>query len=225
MLPIILVGGFLMDWRAYRPFAQLLERRLGADVRIAPFTRLTWFGASALGGYATLLRLTHQTVEETLRATGAARVNFIGHSAGGSVARLYLGDVDYDGVAFAGHRRAASLITLGCPHFSLLSWTRRTVDFINHHYPGAFYSQVAYVAAIGESVRGKFPGSLAEMAAHQSYQLVCGDGSAVGDGVVPVQSGQLPGAENFVLPNIQHVPNRSEPWYDAALDRWAPFLR
>jgi hypothetical protein len=63
------------------------------------------------------------------------------------------------------------------------------------------------------------------MAAYQSYRLVCGDGTVWGDGVVPVESGQLDGATNYVCEGIQHVPNRADAdWYDAVLTQWVRHL-
>jgi hypothetical protein len=223
--PIVIIGGFLVDWTAYQPLATTLETTCRVPVAIVPLTQASWLYASVTGSYRSLLELTHTTVEKTCREHAARRLNFVTHSAGGIVARLYLGDEDYDGVAYSGHRRTATLITLGCPHASLLSWTRRTMDFVNRCYPGAFYRTVRYVAVIGRAMRGAFPGTLAEMAAYQSYRLVCGDGTVWGDGVVPVESGQLDGATNYVCEGIQHVPNRPDAaWYDAVLTRWRQHL-
>jgi hypothetical protein len=223
--PIVIIGGFLVDWTAYQPLARTLETACRVPVAIVPLTQASWLYASVTGSYRSLLELTHATVERTCREQAAKRLNFVTHSAGGVVARLYLGDENYDGVAYGGYRRVATLVTLGCPHTSLLPWTRRTMDFVNSRYPGAFYPAVQYVAVIGRAIRGAFPGTLAEMAAYQSYWLVCGDGTAWGDGVVPVESGQLAGATNYVCEGIQHVPNRPDTaWYDAVLSQWGQHL-
>ncbi|MCS7080805.1 MAG: lipase [Chloracidobacterium sp.] len=222
--PIVIVGGFLLDWAAYQPLATLLETTCRVPVAIVPLTQASWLYASVTGSYRNLLELTHTTVEQTRRTHDAKFVNFVTHSAGGVVARLYLGEDDYDGVAYGGWRRTATLVTLGCPHHSLLSWTRRTMDFVNGHYPGAFYARVRYVALIGRAIRGEFPGTLEAMAAYQSYRLVCGDGNVWGDGVVPVESGQLEGATNEVCEGVQHVPNRPA-WYDTTLPRWARYIQ
>ncbi|MGQ9896790.1 MAG: esterase/lipase family protein [Acidobacteriota bacterium] len=223
--PIIIIGGFLVDWTAYQPLALTLETTYRISVAIVPLTRASWLYASVTGSYYSLLELTHAMVEKTCREYPAKQLNFVTHSAGGIVARLYLGDRNYDGVAYSGHQKAATLITLGCPHTSLLSWTRRTMDFVNGHYPGAFYETVRYVAVIGRAIRGAFPGTLAEMAAYQSYRLVCGDGTVWGDGVVPVESGQLDGATNYICEGIQHVPNQpAAAWYDTVLAQWGRHL-
>ncbi|OYT73838.1 MAG: lipase [Chloracidobacterium sp. CP2_5A] len=219
--PIVIIGGFLVDWTAYRSLAALLETTCRVPVAIAPLTTASWLYASATGSYRSLLELVHATVEKT---RPAKRLNFVTHSAGGIVARLYMGEDDYDGVAYGGWRRTATLVTLGCPHRSQLSWTRRAMDFVNGRYPGAYYAQARYVALIGRAIRGAFPGTLAEMAAYQSYRLVCGDGRVWGDGVVPVESGQLEGATNEVCEGVQHVPGRPA-WYDTTLPRWARHIQ
>ncbi len=222
--PIVIVGGFLLDWTAYQSFADLLETTCRVPVTIVPLTQGSWLYASATGSYRNLLELTHTAVEQARQTHRAKRINLVTHSAGGVVARLYLGEERYDGLAYGAWQWTATLVTLGCPHHSLLSWTRRTMDFVNRHYPGAYYAPVRYVSLIGRSVRGAFPGTLSEMAAYQSYQLVCGKGDVWGDGVVPVESGQLEGATNEVCEGVQHVPGRPA-WYDTTLPRWVAYVQ
>ncbi len=223
--PIVIVGGFLLDSTNYLSLAKKLETEYSAMVYTVPFTLGTWLAASGASSYAGLLKMTDETVAWALRESGAEKVNFVGHSAGGSVARLYMGDQDYDGVNFAGFERTAALVTLGCPHFSRLSYTRRTIDFINEHYPDAFYPDVVYAAVTGRSVEGKFPGTFAEMFAYNNYRLTCGEGGVWGDGVVPMESCLLPGAENAVYEGVHHTPNRPHRWYDAEIAHWSQFLR
>jgi triacylglycerol esterase/lipase EstA (alpha/beta hydrolase family) len=100
-----------------------------------------------------ILRLLHQTVEQILRKEGGGQVNLIGHSAGGWIGRIYLGeqpycihgDVDKHANLWGHHSRIATLVTLGTPHSSGERWTRKNLDFVNQNYPGAFYPDVSYV--------------------------------------------------------------------------------
>jgi pimeloyl-ACP methyl ester carboxylesterase len=223
--PVIIVGGFLLDAGNYRSLAEKLKSHCSATVYTVPFTLGSWLAASGASSYANLLKMTHETVARALAETGAEKVNFVGHSAGGSVARLYMGDKDYDGVNFAGFERTASLVTLGCPHFSQLSYTRRTIDFINEQYPDAYYPDIVYAATVGRSVEGRIPGTFGEMFAFNNYRLTCGKGGVWGDGVVPVESCLLPGADNTVYEGVHHTPNRPHRWYDAEIDHWSQFLR
>ncbi len=224
-LPIVIVGGFLSDWRWYIPFRDRLERTFSVRTFVVPIDRWDWFGPIVGGTYTTTLLALDHTVGRALAETGAERVNLIGHSAGGTIGRLYLGEKDYFGRSYAGHRRTASLVTLGTTHVSLLSWTRRNIDFINDAYPGAFYRDVAYVSVAGKSVFGKFPGTLAEMVAFNNYRTVLGRGDVWGDGVVPIEATEIPGVPHIILPEVHHLPNSEYPWYDSGLDRWGEFLR
>ena len=60
--------------------------------------------------------------------------------------------------------------------------------------------------------------------AYNSYEAVCGDGTTLGDGVVPLCSAHLQNAIQITLPNIYHSINVPEQWYGTdtvfAFDVW-----
>ena len=58
---------------------------------------------------------------------------------------------------------------------------------------------------------------------------MCGDAAVWGDGITPVASASLDGAENLVLEGVYHSPLGAEagrPWYGSAgvLEQWAGLL-
>lgn len=71
-----------------------------------------------------ILRQLDRTVKQILQQNNASQVNLIGHSAGGWISRIYLGEVPYLGRGeitsslFSAHPQVATLITLGTPHVS-----------------------------------------------------------------------------------------------------------
>jgi pimeloyl-ACP methyl ester carboxylesterase len=157
-----------------------------------------------------------RTVELALDETGADRIDLIGHSAGGRVARAYLGHLPYANIAYDGQRYVASLTTLGTSHETYEIWVKEFASMVNERYPGAFYPHIAYHSVAGQSVRGRRIGNLEEMLAYRSYEVSFGDGDQIGDGIVPTTSCYLTGADNLVLEGARHAPyNAPHTWYGA----------
>lgn len=94
---------------------------------------------------------------------------------------------------------------------------------------------------IGVGVKGKVPsGVLEEMFAFVSYLPLCGQGTGIGDGVVPWETGILEGSESILLERTVHAdflptPGKAVPlplrdqgyqWYGCAdgLPGWAHVL-
>ena len=64
----------------------------------------------------------------------------------------------------------------------------------------------------------------------QGYKQVCGSAAAWGDGITPVQTAHLDGADNVTLEGVFHTPlgsSDSRPWYGTpkVLDQWVDKLR
>jgi len=158
-------------------------------------------------------------------------VALVGHSAGGWIARIYLGDrAEYCGEVYGGAEgRVDRLCTLGTPHTSEDSIARKTLGFVNSTYPDvASLRGIRRAVAVGgrgtrgdaRGVAGRFPDFT-----FQSYELCCGDGTAEGDGVTPLCcSHALPGAETLELEGVQHGPQPESKgtWYGSlsALPLW-----
>jgi triacylglycerol esterase/lipase EstA (alpha/beta hydrolase family) len=229
MLPTVILPGYLESAPAYFPLAQQLSDR-GAPTRVVPIKLRDWL--PTLGGRSMLpiLRLLHQTVTEVLTEHNCQQINLIGHSAGGWISRIYLGDRPYDihgdvrdGEAYWNAKsRVAALICLGTPQFSEEKWTKKNLNFVNDNYPGAFYPEVDYICLAGKTLEGKQPWGLA----YQSYKITCGNGKTWGDGITPIEAAFLDGAKNLEIPDVKHSP-RSNFWYGspAALEQWIGFLR
>jgi pimeloyl-ACP methyl ester carboxylesterase len=214
--PVVLVGGWLSSPADYAGMARVLAgppyRRI---VYITDISRAEW-AAIRDPNFAPVLDTVAHTVELALDETGADRVDLIGHSSGGRVARAYLGHQPYGEVAYDGQRHVASLTTLGTAHETYEVWVKGFAGLVNGRYPGAFYPHIAYRSVAGESVRGRRLGRPEEMLAYRSYAASFGDGEQVGDGIVPTASCYLAGADNLVLQGARHAPyNAPRTWYGA----------
>lgn len=215
-LPVVLIGGWLSSPRDYEPLAQVLARApYGYIVYITDIRRREWARLRD-PDFRFVLDILERTVATARAETGADHVHLIGHSAGGRIARAYLGDREYYGKIYGGHQWVKSLTTLGTPHTTWEVYVRQFGQFVNDIYPGAYHSHIRYRSVAGESVRGKRWGTPEEMFAYRSYELVIGDGHAIGDGVTPTQSCYLPGADNLILRGVRHAPyNAPQQWYGA----------
>ncbi|MCS6812025.1 MAG: lipase, partial [Cyanobacteria bacterium] len=179
-----------------------------------------------------ILRRLDQTVSEVLATTKTSQVTLIGHSAGGWIARIYLGekpytihgDVQADANLWDARHRIHTLVTLGTPHVSQEPWTRRNLDFVNINYPGAFYNDVRYVCVAGKAVYGE--PRWGSWLAYQSYKITVGDGRVWGDGITPIAAAHLEGAQNLTLEGAKHAPTSGGPWYGSPefLPVWLPYL-
>ena len=232
MLPTVILPGFLEAAIAYRPLEQLLQQ-LGFPTVTVPLQRQDWF--PTLGGrpMTPILLQLHRTVEQVLQQYNVAKVNLIGHSAGGWISRIYLGEKAYlaRNAAIAAippweaYRFVATLVTLGTPHISQERWTRWNLDFVNNNYPGAFYSsQVRYVCVAGKSIFGQR--RRGSWLAYSSYRLTCGQGNCWGDGITPIAAAHLEKAENLVLEGVKHSPKATGIWYGSpqVVPSWVSYL-
>ena len=140
--------------------------------------------------------------------------------------------------------QVCGVVTLGAPHEpppdTVMDMTGGALKQTCQNFPGAYHQkELFYVTVIGNAVRGVPPDapkrssssnplqqprtrtSPAEFA-YNSYQAVCGDGTTVGDGVVPICAAHLDGALQLTLEGVFHSINVPDQWYgsDKVLDRW-----
>lgn len=231
-LPTIILPGYLAGAVPYREMENGL-RALGILATTVPLKRQDWF--PTLGGRSVwpILQQLDQTVKRVMQETGRDRVNLVGHSAGGWIARIYLGEVLYNihpsdqgrSCVWKAHPMVQTLVTLGTPHVSQERWTKRNLDFVKTHYPGAFHPNVRYVCVAGKAVYGQR--NWQGWFTYSSYELTCGQGDCWGDGITPVEAAHLEGAENLTLDGVIHSPKAGKIWYGTpeAVRRWAVHLQ
>jgi triacylglycerol esterase/lipase EstA (alpha/beta hydrolase family) len=230
MLPTVILPGYLEGAIAYRQLEQSLNQ-MGLPTVTVPLVRRDWF--ATLGGrpVTPILLQLHRTVKQVLQQYNASQVNLIGHSAGGWISRIYLGEKPYLGrgeitpiAECQAHAYVATLVTLGTPHISQERWTRWNLDFVNSNYPGAFYNDVNYVCVAGKTIFGQR--RRGSWLAYSSYKLTCGQGDCWGDGITPITAAHLQGAKNLVIEGVKHSPRASGIWYGSpsVLPSWTTYL-
>lgn len=231
MLPTVILPGYLESADVYQPLQQALIE-LGTPTTTVPLRKRDWL--PTLGGRSMIpiLRQLDRTVKAALVANNATQINLIGHSAGGWISRIYLGeipymihgDVDETAGLWNAKERVATLLTLGTPHISAERWTRKNLNFVNDHYPDALYADVKYVCVAGKSIFGaKRPG---QWLAYSSYEMTCGRGDVWGDGITPIVAAHLKGATNITIDGVKHSPRTAGIWYGSPQVRshWIDYL-
>ncbi len=99
--PVVLLHGFIDNRSAFVVLRRTLARhgRRAESLNYSPLTRDVRTAAGLLGRH----------VEEICARTGHSRVDIVGHSLGGLIARYYV-------QRLGGDRRVRTLVTLGTPH-------------------------------------------------------------------------------------------------------------
>lgn len=230
-LPTVILPGYLAAATDYRGMQQILTD-LGFPTVTVPLVKRDWF--PTLGGRSVLpiLEALDRTVQQVRQQYNTDKINLIGHSAGGWISRIYLGETLYDvhGViadrvySWQAHNFVSTLMTLGTPHTSYERWTLKNINFVNQTYPGAFYPTVNYVCVAGKSIFGAR--RLGSWLAYSSYQLTGGQGDCWGDGITPIVAAHLEGAKNITLEDVRHSPRSGGLWYgsEAVVKQWATHL-
>jgi len=216
--PVVILGGFLITDEAYLPMADWIQRRSGAPVRIVHATRLDWLATSWGYGWIRLLDRVDACVRELQGRDSGRPVTLIGHSSGGVMLRPYLSDEPFEGRTFRGADRCNRLVTLGSPHQARRATPLRAE--VDRRFPGCpLADRVDYLAVAGRlDLHGSNASSFSRRSASRSYNQICGDPSAKGDGLVPEASALLRQARSLVLEDTAHGGLFGSSWY-GSLDR------
>ncbi|PSC68465.1 GPI inositol-deacylase PGAP1-like isoform B [Micractinium conductrix] len=230
--------------RGFRCYVLPVERKDWFKVARALLTLAYWRGASTTHpGYSWYLERVAELVDQARRETGSEQVDLVAHSAGGWLARAFIGQGEYrQGGANASedtlgsaelepHPAVRALVTLGTPHTppppdKVKDMTGGALTWVDATWPGACFAGqgVRYVAVAGRAVRGDRDADRRTLSGYAagSYQQVCGEGHETeGDAVVPLRSALLEGADHVMLDGVFHSMSRVRtfnepsglPWY------------
>ena len=228
-LPTVILPGYLASAQPYKEMEAALAK-YGFPAVTVPLRRRDWL--TTVGGRSVIdiIQALDATAQQAMNEHGCNKINLIGHSAGGWISRIYLGESPYDvhvsdlnrTLPRPARSHVKTLLTLGTPHRSEERWTKRYLDFVNNTYPGAFYDDVKYVCIAGKSIMGK----KADWFTFNSYRLTVGQGDVWGDGVVPVAAANLEGAHNITLEEDVHSPRKDADWYglSSVVEQWQCWL-
>ena len=222
--PSLILGGFLITPEAYAPMAAAMADTTGQPVAVVPASRGDWLLTSWTLGWTRLLDRAQALLLELAAASPTGRVNLVGHSSGGVMLRLLLGDEPFAGRVYGQRSRVQSLVSLGSPHQAIRATALR--QLVDRLYPGAlFKEELAYLAVAG-AIEPQQLRPRARRLTARSYGAINNDPTSRGDGLVPLSSALLAGAEPLVLEGVGHGGWFAERWYGSVevLPQWVPWL-
>lgn len=192
--------------------ANEIARVSGQKVWVAQARTHHWLTTVTAAGWALVIRKLDEAVRAAAQSSPTGKVTLIGHSSGGVMARLYLGDKPFHGHIFNGLPWVDTLVTLGSPHYNRRGGRLR--NEVQRLYPDAYFSpQVKYISVAGKALQGKRDGTSAERRLFRTYNRLCGNGSTWGDGLVPLESALLKGSHQVILEGAHHYGLKEGLWY------------
>lgn len=228
---VVIIGGYLTLPVFYWPMRRRLLDRGAARVSIAQLYWPDW-AAVAFAGFGPSLLRGARAIREARREAGAP-VIVIGHSAGGTVARLAMSPEPLNG-RFAGVAAdVGCLVTLGTPHTlydTIRGWDHpglQAMRFLDRVSPGAFFAPTTGYVTVGSTLvaphvraRTNSPKRLLNSVMSSIVGQTPGVG---GDGIVGNDLSQLEGARHLEMPDTLHG-TLGSPWYGDGkiIDRWWP---
>ena len=130
--------------------------------------RKDWFKSNSEKGCVDIFNKVRDTVNLALKENKSRKIDFIGHSSGGVMLRLYLSDEPFNDEIFNGKSHAKNLITLGSPHQAVKATALR--KFVDEKYPGNFFKNINYVSVGGEvEIKSKQISLITKIIARGSY--------------------------------------------------------
>src|ERR687893_514427 len=113
--PIVVIGGHRSWPIEYLGLTRILAKLSGSRVSVVPITPLDWV-LGRIRGYGQLVFEVASAVDKALLENGSDKVVLVGHSAGGILARVYVGgDPPYGGRPPPGDPRGPPLLFPGPP--------------------------------------------------------------------------------------------------------------
>jgi hypothetical protein len=223
-VPTLILGGFLITPEAYAPMAAAIARRSRQPVEVVPASRGDWLLTGWTFGWRRLLDRSQMLLERLAALSPSGRVNLVGHSSGGVMLRLLLGDEPFAGRLYGARHRVRTLLSLGSPHSARRGTAlRRLVD---QRYPGAFHSPAVRYVSVAGAIAPQDLRPRARGLARRSYRAICDDPGSRGDGLVPLSSALLSGSEQRVLEGVGHGGWFARHWYGSpqVVARWIDLL-
>ncbi|MGD9093531.1 MAG: hypothetical protein PVF74_11845 [Anaerolineales bacterium] len=223
--PFVIFGGFTSFPVVYAGLRRTLSRLTSQPTSIVPIQSYEWLLAVRQAGWSSILKKLDRTVNELVNKSPSGKVTLVGHSIGGVVSRLYLSDSPFRGRIYSGLDYVDHLITLGSPHINHGGLTRggHVSRAINAQVPGAaYFPHVRYTSVAGKWLRGTRFGPRLARIVYDLYDSIGGDGTAWGDGLVPLESAILPGSHPVILEGVSHYTIFGKTWFgnEDVVPRW-----
>jgi len=210
--------------------ARLLERG-AARVSLAQLYWPDWLAVTFAGFGPSMLRAA-RAIRGARRIADAPLI-VVGHSAGGTVARLAMSPEPFRGRCANVSSDVGCLVTLGTPHTlydTIPGWDHpglQVMRFLERVTPGAYFAPTTGYVTVGSTLvpPGRVPRTNAfkRLISDIMGSIVGATPGVAGDGIVGNDLSQLDGARHVELHDTLHG-TLGSPWYGDAsvIDRWWP---
>ncbi|MEC9486316.1 MAG: alpha/beta hydrolase [Prosthecochloris sp.] len=227
--PVIIIPGVLFWDGLYNGMKQALARYIPQErIAIVPVTLVDWIGFPPSPERSTnrVMASLDRTVRVMHERFPGESLTFVAHSGGGTVALIYLLEQVFQGDVYHMRHVVGTLLTLGTPFVTREHYAKIKTDFIRQWLDRRFFEDCRVVSVVGNDYHGSLSGTMVERVCYHFYQNVCGKGAVSGDGIVPVESCYLEGAEHVTVSGVEHLPTPHTRWYGTTegVEQWVHLL-
>lgn len=227
--PIVILPGVLFWDNLYSGMKKALAAYVPKEkIAIVPVNIHDWIGFPLSPERSTnrVMRTLDRTIASMQRRYPDEKITIIAHSGGGTVALVYLLEEPFQGDVYNRGTAVGKLVALGTPFHTTEHFAKIKTDFINKHLTPRFFNRCRVVSIVSGQYTGSLEKGIVERMCYMFYRNVSGEGGIAGDGIVPVKSCFLKGAENITISGIEHLPTPHTTWYGTkeGIEQWIQWL-
>ncbi len=227
--PVVIIPGVLFWDTLYDTMKEVLAGYISKErVAVAPVTLVDWIGFPPSPEKSTnrVMKAVDCAVRDMEKKFPDEPVTLVAHSGGGTVAMIYLLEELFQGDVYHRAGRVSKLVTLGTPFHTYEHYAKIKTDFIYRHLRKDFFERCRVVSVVCDKYHGNDKGSFVEKTCFKFYKSVQENGNVRGDGIVPVESCFLEGAENVTIADAGHLPTPHTRWYGTkeGIKQWIQWL-
>ncbi len=227
--PVVILPGVLFWDGLYTEMRRELASRLPErKIAVVPVSVLDWIGFPPSPEQSTnrVMAALDRTIAAMQKRFPGEKITIVAHSGGGTVALVYLLEQEFQGDVYHRSSAVGKVIALGTPFHTKEQYARIKTEFISKHLKPSFFDRCRVVSVVSGQYTGSLDEGIIERMCYMFYKNVCGRGDVAGDGIVPVKSCFLKGAENVTISGIEHLPTPHTRWYGTkeGVEKWIRFL-
>ena len=227
--PIVILPGVLFWDSLYAGMKKALASYIPQEkIAIVPVHVHDWIGFPPSPERSTnrVMAKLDRTIAGTRDRYPDEEITIIAHSGGGTVAMVYLLEQPFQGDVYGRSGSVGKLLALGTPFHTTEHYAKIKTDFINRHLTPGFFERCKVVSIVSDQYTGSLEKGFIERMCYMFYKNVSEKGDVQGDGIVPVKSCFLKGAENVTISGIEHLPTPHTTWYGTreGVEQWVQWL-
>ncbi|MBC8524622.1 MAG: alpha/beta hydrolase [Chlorobium phaeobacteroides] len=227
--PVVILPGVLFWDQLYTGMKKALSAYLPESmIEIVPITIVDWTGFPPSPERSTnrVMAALDRTLAVMQKRFPDEKITIVAHSGGGTVALVYLLEQEFQGDVYHRGSSVGRLVALGTPFETIEHFAKIKTDFINTHLTPGFFNRCSVVSIVSDKYTGALDKGIVERMCYMFYKNVSGRGNIAGDGIVPVKSCFLKGAENVTISGVEHLPTPHTRWYGTqeGIEQWIGWM-